>query len=82
MLYPAKLRTHMDFLRPSADELRTLRKRLPCPDEIQGLTQIDCMIPSGKWVKKVKPCYYKGECRNSLIDWDAEVEHIFSLVKN
>ena len=36
MLYPAELRTHMEFLVPLADELRTLRRRSLYPAELQG----------------------------------------------
>ena len=36
MLYPAELRTHMEFLVPSADELRTLRRQTLYPTELQG----------------------------------------------
>lgn len=46
-----------------SDELAQVRTK-----KKEFLTQMDRIIPWGKWVKIIKPCYYKGERGNKPYD--------------
>ena len=46
-----------------SDELAQVRTK-----KKESLTQMDRIIPWGKWVKIVQPCYYKGERGNKPYD--------------
>ena len=42
-----------------SDELADVRTK-----KKEFLTQIDCIVPWGKWVEEMMPCSYKGERGN------------------
>ena len=45
------------------DELANVRTK-----KKEFLTQIDRIVPWGKWIAEIKPCYYKGERGNKPYD--------------
>ena len=46
-----------------SDELANVRTK-----KKEFLTQINRIVPLGKWVAEIKPCYYKGEHGNKPYD--------------
>ena len=46
-----------------SDELANVRTK-----KKEFLAQIDRIVPWGKWVEEIRPCYYKGERGNKPYD--------------
>ena len=59
-------------LEDELSHVRTKKKEFP--------EQIERIVPWNEWVAMIKPCYYKGECRNK--PYDLELMLRLYLIQN